>query len=510
MRIFTKIFLFILTTFNLFSAQSRSDFQLRIENSFLKLYENPDVAIHAAKEIRNDGNNYITKDILTRAYLLKGNYVESVRDAFEQSSFENSKQELMSRLIIAREYYHLNLYEQTSKIIEPLLQKKHLNKDENNAIYAKLFQLEARNLIALKKLDEAEKSLHTSSSFAKNSQHYFILILNENQLLKASIELEKGNRKEAQKIADQLLQDLRSMPRATYLFSLTEQLRGQLFFDKQEYNEAINCFQKSLRLIDQINYDPLKSSIYEDLAKSYLVINNNEEFEVYQTQYRETSKLLEDNKKEARRELIQLSTEHSAENNQLVLEKKRNQLFYIMGVSFLLVSLLVYIFIREVQKSKMFIKQIRFFRTIHFKQNQFSKEDQSEEIKTKEPLKKQLIIPKETEEEILSGLQQFEQSKKYLDNNMSLPTLAGELNTNTKYLSEIINKYKDKNFSTYINELRIKYVIHLLSTDRSYLQYKISYIAEIGGFTSHSSFTNIFKSVTGMSPNEYMQTLRNN
>ena len=92
---------------------------------------------------------------------------------------------------------------------------------------------------------------------------------------------------------------------------------------------------------------------------------------------------------------------------------------------------------------------------------------------------------------------------------MSLANLAVELETNTKYLSEIINTYKDKNFNAYINELRIKYITHLLSTDSSYLQYKISYIAEIGGFTSHSAFTNIFKSVTGMSPNEYLQTLRN-
>ena len=108
----------------------------------------------------------------------------------------------------------------------------------------------------------------------------------------------------------------------------------------------------------------------------------------------------------------------------------------------------------------------------------------------------------------MESLQKFEDSKKYLDNKMSLPTLAGELNTNTKYLSEIINKYKDKNFNTYINELRVKHVIQLLSDDRSYLQYKISYIAEVGGFTSHSAFTNIFKSVTGMSPNDYIQTLR--
>ena len=300
--------------------------------------------------------------------------------------------------------------------------------------------------------------------------------------------------------------DLQSIPRAKYLFAITQQLRGQLFFEQQKYEQSIECLQKALKLVENINYTALKSNLYEDLAKNYLVINNDKEFKFYKDQYRETSKILEENKKEARRELILLGTELNTENNKSFLEKKQNQWLYLCGISILVLSLLTYIFIREVQRGKSLIKQIHFLRSIKVKQNDPVKAD----VKTKEVPKKQLIIPKETEQQILQGLHEFEESKKYLDNNMSLATLAVELETNTKYLSEIINKYKDKNFNTYINELRIKYVIHLLSTDRSYLQYKISYIAEIGGFTSHSAFTNVFKIITGMSPQEYMQTLRNN
>ncbi len=502
------IFLLLIgLSFGFFPAQSRSDFKLRVENSFLKLYENPDVALHAAKEIRNDENALVTKDILTRAYLMKGDYLESVRDAFEKSNTQQSNQKLLSTLIIAREFFHLNLYEQTANLIEPvLLEKNKSKKDEDQGVYAKLFQLEARNLIALKKLETAEKNLQISSDYAQNQQSSFALISKENQYLKATLEFEKGNITEALKIADQLLLDLQSIPRAKYLFAITQQLRGQLFFEQQKYDQAIECLQKALKLVDNINYTALKSNLYEDLAKNYLVINNDKEFKFYKDQYRETSKILEENKKEARRELILLGTELNTENNKSFLEKKQNQWLYLCGISIFVVSLLTYIFIREVQRGKSLIKQIHFFRSIKVKQNEPVKAD----VKTKEVPKKQLIIPKETEQQILQGLQEFEESKKYLDNNMSLATLAVELETNTKYLSEIINKYKDKNFNTYINELRIKYVIHLLSTDRSYLQYKISYIAEIGGFTSHSAFTNVFKIITGMSPQEYMQTLRNN
>lgn len=507
MRTSLIIVLMMLLGLSFFSAQSRSDFKLRVENSFLKLYENPDVALHAAKEIRNDENALLTKDILTRAYLMKGDYLESVRDAFEKSSTQNSNQKLLSTLIIAREFFHLSLYEQTAKLIEPvLLEKNKSKKEEDEGVYAKLYQLEARNLIALKKLDKAEKNLQISSDYAQTQKSSFALILKENRYLKATLEFEKGNIAEALKISDQLLIDLKSIPRAKYLFAITQQLRGQLFFEQQKYEEAIDCFQRALKLIDKINYTSLKSNLYEDLAKNYLVVNNDKEFKFYKDQYRETSKILEENKKEARRELILLSTELNTADNKTFMEKKQNQVLYICGISIFVLSLLTYIFIREVQRGKSLIKQIRFFRSIKVKQN----EPVKVEVKTKEVAKKQLIIPKETEQQILQGLQEFEESKKYLDNNMSLATLAVELETNTKYLSEIINKYKDKNFNTYINELRIKYVIHLLSTDRSYLQYKISYIAEIGGFTSHSAFTNVFKIITGMSPQEYMQTLRTN
>lgn len=90
---------------------------------------------------------------------------------------------------------------------------------------------------------------------------------------------------------------------------------------------------------------------------------------------------------------------------------------------------------------------------------------------------------------------------------MSLAVLAGQLETNTKYLSEVINKYKEKNFNVYINELRVNYLVSLLKNDATYLNYKVSYLADVAGFSSHSSFTTVFKSITGMSPNTFIQQL---
>jgi AraC-like DNA-binding protein len=121
---------------------------------------------------------------------------------------------------------------------------------------------------------------------------------------------------------------------------------------------------------------------------------------------------------------------------------------------------------------------------------------------------KRMNIPKETEEALIKKLNQFENSKQFTKQDMSLALLASQFETNTKYLSEIINTYKNKNFNSYINELRINYITDRLKNNKTYLQYKISYLAEESGFSSHSSFATVFKAVTGIPPTVFIELLR--
>lgn len=117
-------------------------------------------------------------------------------------------------------------------------------------------------------------------------------------------------------------------------------------------------------------------------------------------------------------------------------------------------------------------------------------------------------MPEKTEKMLLEKLARFEESGKFVNRSMSLHHLAKQLDTNTKYLSEIINTHKNTNFSNYINELRIKYIINKLNTDPVYLNYKVSYLAEECGFSSHSLFATVFKSVTGISPAAYISFVK--
>ena len=93
---------------------------------------------------------------------------------------------------------------------------------------------------------------------------------------------------------------------------------------------------------------------------------------------------------------------------------------------------------------------------------------------------------------------------------MSLPKLLGLLNINSKYFRKFLKDNKNTDYSNYNNGLRIQYIKEKLTTDKEYLNYKISYLAEECGFSSHSKFSASFKNVTGISPSEFICSLKDN
>lgn len=112
--------------------------------------------------------------------------------------------------------------------------------------------------------------------------------------------------------------------------------------------------------------------------------------------------------------------------------------------------------------------------------------------------------------QIAALLEEYEATHFYLSPNITLAKVAVDLNTNTRSLSEIINKNKQMNFNSYINMLRIDYVVKLLNEEAKYRNYKIAYLATVCGFSSHSTFTKIFKNIKGISPSEFIDIIKAN
>ena len=110
-------------------------------------------------------------------------------------------------------------------------------------------------------------------------------------------------------------------------------------------------------------------------------------------------------------------------------------------------------------------------------------------------------------QDILKRLAVFEKQQKYLTPDVSLQSLSKDLQTNPNYLSRVINFNRDKNFSQYLNDLRIAYALEALQENPTFLRYSIKAIALECGYTNATSFSRAFYKQTGMYPSFYIKQL---
>jgi AraC-like DNA-binding protein len=99
------------------------------------------------------------------------------------------------------------------------------------------------------------------------------------------------------------------------------------------------------------------------------------------------------------------------------------------------------------------------------------------------------------------------QDKVYLNPELSLRFLADKLNTNTTYLSVIINSHFHCNLRSLINRYRIDKARKML-VSKDYSHYSMEGIASEVGFKSRSGFYQAFKAATGLSPSLYIENYK--
>lgn len=109
------------------------------------------------------------------------------------------------------------------------------------------------------------------------------------------------------------------------------------------------------------------------------------------------------------------------------------------------------------------------------------------------------------EQELLEKLKRaLEEEKQFIKADLKIADLAAEFNTNSKYLSQVINKKYQVNFTQLVNSYRVE-MVKTRMKDPKFDHLTLLAIAEDCGFTSKSTFVRAFKHQTGMLPKEYKQ-----
>ncbi|WP_299243439.1 helix-turn-helix domain-containing protein [uncultured Aquimarina sp.] len=104
----------------------------------------------------------------------------------------------------------------------------------------------------------------------------------------------------------------------------------------------------------------------------------------------------------------------------------------------------------------------------------------------------------------IDDIKQFvEKSRFYLLSSASLKSLAEELDSNSNYISQVINACTDLNFNDFINQYRIEASKKRL-IDSEYSHLTIEAIGNSVGFKSKSAFYNAFKKHVTISPKAFV------
>ena len=90
----------------------------------------------------------------------------------------------------------------------------------------------------------------------------------------------------------------------------------------------------------------------------------------------------------------------------------------------------------------------------------------------------------------------------YLNPNLNLKDISDELSISKGYVSNLINKHANKNFNDYINHFRVEEIKKML-IDSHFNKYTVLAIGLEAGFNSKSSFNNVFKKFTNLTPSAY-------
>lgn len=467
-----------------------------VEKKYRMIYA--DSLIHSAQGSNDNiliGNAYLTVGAalynnreLVKAldkYLLANNYISKTNDTYAIYKLKYT---------IAQTKYHLGFYNEAINLFSECLQ---FFKDENSTAYLTSLhgltlcynKIERYDLCAF----QNQLGLQLSTQLAlpklipyfKNSEG-----INNYNL---------GNYNEAISLLEESLKAFETIKDEAYQI-VTWSYLGKCYWEQNKKDIAVGYFNKVIQAIE------IKNFIRPDLRDTYelLMVYHSEKKDL-KKQMLTIEKLLNyDTKLNNSYKYLSYKIHKEYDTKKLIEKKQKikeelesNKIRYsgIIGLLSVLVIVIYgyHLFMKTIQKKK-FVNIMN-----ELGANKKNVTNNSSPITT---------MSTEVINEILQNLEKFETNNKYIDKDMTLTKLATLLNTNTKYASLIISHHRGKKTTSYINDLKIDYIVDLLIHNNKYRNYTNKALAEEAGFGSTQIFTLCFKNKIGMSPTSFIHQLK--
>ncbi len=512
MKFFTLKYYFSFLIVVLFSSvcfsQSENKELLLNQNAKELMNSNPEQAINITKLLLSKPSitpseiakiNFLTAKI----YKTKGDYSNSLQFLFEEKKFTDylsDEEKLTIELEKVSVLRELSLDKEAKDILNSAESTNDVrdNKDFKAFKEAAVLLEKAAFLIKDQKFTEGSEMLQKELQKSNNLDKFPELKLSYDIAL-GQLYLESRNLELAKKHFNSAFLKINKTNDNYQKIFVLSGLAG-IYFQEKKHTEAIKVLAEAYDFAIGLQNTYIQESIINKLLINYLAVGDKLNYKLNNIKLIQKYAEIEALDQAAVNTAYNLISEDQSEKY-IQQESNYNKIVIaFISLGCLLVCILLFFWWGLYQKKKR-LKEIIYYLNISRNNfiNKFS-------VKVEES--KKVNIPKETEQLLLKKLERFENSTRFTNKDFSLAVLASQFDTNTKYLSEVINSNFNMNFNTYINNLRIKYIVDKLKNESNYISYKISYLAEDCGFSSHSSFTTVFKSLTGISPVTFIELLR--
>lgn len=368
---------------------------------------------------------------------------------------------------------------------------------------------------ALFSLADVYKSLHnTDSTTYYNKQGYKVSIENKNEYMKSLFVLNEGANhllKKEYKIAlDSINKSYKGIADANDQHNILAYYYYKGIANKELGNHKIAV--SNFRAVDSLfavnkNYYPEFVSGYEFLVDYYAKNNRSDSTMYYFNKLKEIDKYFQTNYKEL---LKSLHTNYDIpkviKNKEREINKLNDQSKWQLSLLFFsLFFVVLFVILYWKQKKQRKILHDKFERLM---QNQAQLLDNTYEVVNNESANT-ITLSDEVVNDLLVKLESFEKNQTYLEQNIAIDYLVNLFDSNSSYVSKVINHFKQKTFSQYINDLRIDFVVEQLKTNKTWRKYTIQALANEIGFSSPDSFTRAFYKRTGIKTSYFLKNLSN-
>jgi len=268
-----------------------------------------------------------------------------------------------------------------------------------------------------------------------------------------------------------------------------------------QYKEAYEYINKAKKMSADTNYGILEDDIQSVLTEYYSAIKDFKSSDSLKT--------LMIKKKQKDFSVSSTIAQNIIKKEELSVNKNQQKskiLYYIIIGTILCSILIIYIVYekknRQEKKFQQVIADLTKKQELVYIESELIPQKNNDKIISKIP-----FISPETEKALLQKIIEFENGNLYTQKNFTSSNMATLFGTNIRYVAYLLQKYRDKNFNDYINHLRIRFISQKLLDDPKYRTYKINYLSEYCGYSSHSRFAQIFKKETGMSPSDFISQI---